>query len=278
MFVEAAQEKPERIALAGPWRICVEHEIPLVSGEVFASWPVAPLALAPESAPGALFNGMLAPLFPFGVRGVIWYQGESDADRHATYAARFKTLIRDLRQHFATDSLWFLFVQLAGFQASGTWPMLREAQASALSEPRTGMVTAIDIGEARDIHPRNKQEVGLRLARLARAKVYGENALEAEGPSFERMQIEAGRITVHFSHARGLRSRTLGTPRGFELAAADGCFHEASARIQDQQVILESAAVPKPVAVRYAWQDDPDATLENAAGLPALPFRAGSEP
>ncbi|HEY4105435.1 MAG TPA: sialate O-acetylesterase, partial [Polyangiaceae bacterium] len=274
MFIEAAQGASERISLAGPWRICVEHEIPLVSGEIFASWPQAPLALAPESAPGTLFNGMLSPLFPYGIRGAIWYQGESDADRHATYAAHFRAFIRDLRRHFAQDPLWFLFVQLAGFRASGTWPMLREAQASALSEPCAGMVTAIDIGEARDIHPRNKREVGSRLARLARAKVYGEPTLEAEGPTFEHMQVEAARVTLHFSHAKGLRSRTPGAPRGFEVAAADGIFHEASARIHGDEVSLECAAVPEPVAVRYAWHDDPDATLENEAALPALPFRA----
>jgi sialate O-acetylesterase len=273
--MQARLEAGESIPLAGPWRIAVEHEIPLISGDVFAGYPAPPLALALHNAPGALFNGMLAPIIRYGVRGAIWYQGETDADQHASYGARFLAFIRDLRRRTGDPSLWFFFVELAGFQTSGSWPFLREAQASVLAEPRIGRATAIDIGDAGDIHPRNKQEVGRRLALLARARVYGERELEDSGPSFERMQIEGSRVTLQFSHARGLRSRDAETLRGFELAGKDGNFQAARARIvAGAQVELEAERVFSPVAVRYAWQDCPDATLENDAQLPAFPFRA----
>jgi sialate O-acetylesterase len=270
-----AQVAGERIALAGPWRIAVEHEIPLISGDVFAGFPAPPLALALHNAPGALWNGMLAPVIAYGMRGVIWYQGETDAEQHQSYGARFLAFIRDLRQRIGDPSLWFFFVELAGFQTSGSWPFLREAQASVLGEPHTGRATAIDLGEAGDIHPRNKQEVGRRLALLARTRVYGERELEDSGPIFEHIQIEGARVTLQFGHARGLRSRDAEVVRGFELAGKDGNFLPARARIvAGSQVVLEAEQVSQPVAVRYAWQDCPDATLENAARLPAFPFRA----
>jgi sialate O-acetylesterase len=274
MFAQGAAGEGERIPLAGPWRIAVEHEIPLVSGDVFASWPAPPLALALQNAPGALFNGMLAPIIPYGLRGVIWYQGESDAEQHATYGARFIAFIRDLRRRFADPELCFLYVELAGFRASGTWPWLREAQASALLEPHTYRATAIDIGAADDIHPRNKREVGRRLALCARARVYGERELEDSGPIFEGLEVEGERVILHFSHAAGLRARGGGAARGFELSEDGEHFEPASARIDGDRVVLVSERIRAPHAVRYAWADYPDATLENALGLPAFPFRA----
>jgi sialate O-acetylesterase len=273
MFIEPLLGQRDRISLATPWRFCVEHEIPLVSGTDFGGWPGAPAALALQNAPGALFNGMLAPLFPYGLRGVIWYQGESDADHYATYGARFLAFIRDLRRRFGDPSLWFLFVELAGFRASGSWPFLREAQASVLGEPNMARATAIDIGDAEDIHPRNKQEVGRRLALLARSRAYGERGLEDSGPIFERLQVEGREISVHFTHAAGLRARAPGTLRGFELADASGRFRIARARIVDARVVLDCDEVSAPCAVRYGWDDCPDGTLENGAGLPAFPFR-----
>jgi sialate O-acetylesterase len=278
MFAQGAAGEGERIPLSGPWRIAVEHEIPLVSGEVFASWPAPPLALALQNAPGALFNGMLAPIIPYGLCGVIWYQGEADVEQHATYGARFVAFIRDLRRRFADPQLCFLFVELAGFRANGTWPWLREAQASALREPHTFRATAIDIGAATDIHPRNKREVGRRLALLARARVYGERELEDSGPTFERAELEGAQVTLYFSHARGLRSRAGAPLRGFELSENHRDFALAQAQLAGDTVVLTAEQVGAPRAVRYAWADYPDATLENAAGLPAFPFRAALEP
>lgn len=273
LFVETMSADRERISLAGPWRFKVEHEIPLVAVEDFGGWPSAPAALALQNAPSALFNGMLAPLIPYGLRGVIWYQGESDADRYATYGARFSAFIADLRRRFRDESLWFLFVELAGFRSSGTWPLLREAQASVLGEPHTARATAIDIGDARDIHPRNKQEVGRRLGLLARSRAYAESELEDCGPTLERLRIEGRHVTLEFSHARGLRSRAPEAVRGFELADASGVFHAARAQIDETRVVLDCELVSAPIAARYAWDDCPDATLENDAGLPAFPFR-----
>ncbi len=274
LFVETVAADRERISLAVPWRFTVEHQIPLVQVEDFGGWPAAPPALAMQNAPSALFNGMLAPVIPYGLRGLIWYQGETDADHYATYGARFSAFIADLRRRFRDESLWFLFVELAGFRASGTWPSLREAQASVLGDPYTARATAIDIGDARDIHPRNKQEVGRRLALLARARVYGERTLEDSGPTFERLQIDGHSVTIEFSHARGLRSRVTGALRGFELADGSGIFHAARARIVETRVVLECELVSEPIAARYAWDDCPDATLENDSGLPAFPFTA----
>ncbi len=275
LFIEAASGAGVRHALAGPWRYCVEHEIPLVPNAVFASWPAPPPALALESAPGTLFNGMLAPIIPDGLRGVIWYQGESDSETHASYAARFRAFIRDLRRQFSAESAWFLFVQLAGYRASGTWPLLREAQTAALAEPHTAMATTLDIGDEHDIHPKNKQEVGRRLALLARARIYGEERLADEGPQFVRAERDDSRVRIWFDHARGLHAAGAGTDvRGFELADRAGAFHRASARIAGEQVTLWSDEVPEPVAVRYAWADFPDANLTNRAQLPAVAFRA----
>jgi sialate O-acetylesterase len=167
----------------------------------------------------------------------------------------------------------FLNVQLAGFRAWPAWALLREAQADALSEPHTGMVTALDVGEASDVHPRDKQSVGYRLALLARALVYGERELPHSGPVFERAEFENETCRLHFAHANGLRSRNPNELRGFELASDDGKFHPAHARIEGASVVLRSEHVKRPRAARHAFSDYPELDLENAAGLPAFPFR-----
>ena len=263
----------QTIALNGPWRYRVEHEIPLVSGSVFANCPAPPVSLARQHAPAHLHNGMLAPLAPATLSGVLFYQGESDAETHGTYAARLRALIGDLRRLFQRDELPFLFVQLAGFRASPAWPLLREAQADALDVPYTGMATAVDLGEADSIHPRDKQGVAHRLARLARALVYGEVELPHTGPVFEHAEFSGDTCRVRFRHAAGLRSRNPNGLRGFELAGEDGRYFPADARIDGASVILRSPNVPRPRAARHAFSDFPGLDLENAAGLPALPFR-----
>lgn len=272
MFLECAASG-ERIALAGPWRLAVEREIPLLPMSVFESLPPPPLALALQHAPGALFNGMLAPLVPYGLRGALWYQGESNVDRHREYRTLFVAFMRDLRTRWGQGQFPFYYVQLANFVASPSWPRLREAQAGAEIEPETGMVVTLDVGDAHDIHPTNKQEVGRRLALLARARTYGEAALPCQGPRLERVSIEGSQARVRFASAAGLRTADGRAPRGFTLAGPDGRHVEAQAMIEGGDVILSSPEVGRPCAVRYAFSDAPDVNLQNGAGLPAAPFR-----
>jgi sialate O-acetylesterase len=274
MFVARADGQGERIPLSGSWRYQVEREIPLVAANVFQTAPAPPLALALQNAPAALFHGMIAPLLPYALRGAIWYQGESNTGRPAHYRALQVALIRDWRTRFGQGQFPFYLVQLANFRAAGDWPRLREAQAQALSEPGTGMALSLDIGDPLDIHPRNKQEVGRRLSLLALAECHGQREIESHGPRVLAVDIQGSQVRVSFAHARGLRSRDAGPVRGFALAAATGPFEPARAQIVGEQVWLECPAITEPCAVRYAWADDPDVNLENAAGLPAEPFRS----
>lgn len=278
LFLSLPNAEGERVPLSGSWRFHVEHALPLVPNEVFQSYPSPPELLAQHQQPAALFNGMLAPLVPFGLRGFLWYQGESDVERHSLYRARQIALIRDLRTRFGQGQLPFYFVQLAGFRATAEWPFLREAQAESLSEPETAMATAVDLGEPLDIHPKNKQEVGRRLANLALCRAYGCSDVACLGPTLARTQIAGAHVTVHFAHASGLRTRGGGSATGFELAGPDRVYHPAHAVLQGETAVVGSELVAAPVAVRYAFSDDPLGNLENAAGLPALPFRTDPWP
>jgi sialate O-acetylesterase len=262
----------ERIALSGPWRVAVEREIPLVPMGVFESFPAPPLALAQQHTPAALFQGMTAPLIPYAIRGAIWYQGESNVTSHERYRDQMRALIRDYRTRWGQGQFPFHYVQLASFRATEDWPRLREAQAEALSEPATGMVVTLDIGDPNDIHPRNKREVGRRLALVARARTYGE-ALVHEGPRLLGVDIAGSSARVRFTNAAGLATSDAQPPRGFTLAGADGKAWPAHAVIDGESVVLSHPRVPAPRAVRYAFSDAPDVNLQNAAGLPAWPFR-----
>ncbi|MBK9990544.1 MAG: 9-O-acetylesterase [Verrucomicrobia bacterium] len=262
------------ISLAGEWRYSVEREVPLVPGSVYATAPAIPPLLAPQNNPAYLFNAMIAPFVGYGIRGAIWYQGEANVDVAQTYRARFTAMIRDWRTRWGQGDFPFYFVQLANFNATPGWPYLREAQTQTLAEPATGMAVILDIGNPTDIHPRNKHDVGLRLALLARAKTYGENNLEFSGPTLARVEIVNSSARVHWEHATGLRTRDGATAvKGFALAGADGVFHPADAEIDGASVIVSSVNVPAPEFVRYAWADNPETNLENAASLPAAPFR-----
>jgi sialate O-acetylesterase len=247
------------------------------------NYPVEPalskLIDSPNKA-ALLFNGMIHPLLSFRIKGAIWYQGESNADRSAQYRTLFPSLIRDWRAQWGYE-FPFLFVQLAGLgrnkpdPAEYPWAELREAQSMALSLPNTGMATAIDVGDENDIHPRNKQDVAHRLM-LAAAKVaYGENNIVYDGPTYKSMQIEGSRVRIKLS--------TLGSGfvvknkydyiQGFEIAAADGKFRWAQALQDGQDIVVFNHAISQPVAVRYDWMNTPDGNLFNTEGLPALPFR-----
>ena len=242
--------------------------------------PAPPKPLLPKYGnswqPAALFNGMIAPLTPFPIRGVIWYQGESNAspERAPLYAHLFQTLILDWRKAWNQNDMPFLFVQLANFKAGphSAWPALRDAQKQALSLPNTGMAVTIDIGNPNNIHPTDKQDVGLRLALAADALVYG-HKVEYSGPLYSRAAPENGAMRVWFDHAGNLTAKG-GALAGFEIAGADRVFVAASARIEKDSVVVSNPAVPAPVHVRYGWADDPHCNLYNGDGLPASPFQS----
>lgn len=226
-------------------------------------------------APAALFNGMIAPLTPFGIRGVIWYQGEANSGPRAPlYAHLFQTMISDWRRAWDEGDFPFLFVQIADWntEPDGRWPEVRDAQRQALALRNTGMAVTIDIGDPVDIHPKNKLDVGLRLARAARAISYGEK-LEWSGPLYRQLTREDHALRVWFDHAAGLTAKG-GPLVGFEVAGADGKYVAADAKIDGLSVIVSNSAVPEPVSVRYAWAPNPGCNLYNREGLPASPFQA----
>ena len=227
-------------------------------------------------APAALYNGMIAPLTPYAIRGVIWYQGEANSgpDRAPLYARVFQTMIRDWRNAWGEGDFPFLFVQIANWNTSpeGLWPEVRNAQRQALALRNTGMAVTIDIGDPDDIHPKNKQDVGLRLALAARAITYGEK-IEWSGPLYRQVTQEEHALRVWFDYADGLMAKGA-TVAGFEVAGADGKYSAADAKIDGISVIVSSAAVPTPVSVRYGWAANPTCNLINKEGLPASPFQA----
>jgi sialate O-acetylesterase len=243
--------------------------------------PVPPRPGAPEgpghqNTPAGLWNGMIAPLVPYAIRGVIWYQGEANAgsDIHAyQYRRLFATMIEDWRNRWGEGDFPFLFVQLANFKTNGRWAVLRESQTEALRLANTGMAVAIDIGESGDIHPKNKQDVGLRLALAARAIAYHQTGIEYSGPVFRTAVPENGAMRVYFTHADGMTAKD-GSLRGFEIAGADGKFYAADAKVDGATALVSSPSVTSPVTVRYGWADDPGCNLVNYAGLPAVPFRS----
>ncbi|MFP5229296.1 MAG: sialate O-acetylesterase [Acidobacteriota bacterium] len=228
-------------------------------------------------APAALFNGMIAPLTPFPIRGVIWYQGESNTDamRYPIYGRLFRALIQDWRRAWGEGNFPFLYVQIANYRTGPAdhWPEVREAQREALDLVNTAMAVTIDIGDPDNIHPADKQDVGDRLALAARAIAYSE-PVEYSGPLFRSMRREGAQLRVEFDHAgTGLVMRG-GELTGFEIAGADGRFVPATAKIDGASVLLSSPAVPLPEQARYGWADNPACNLYNSAGLPASPFRS----
>ena len=224
-----------------------------------------------------LFNGMIAPVIPFAIRGAIWYQGESIVDANKggieLYPHVQATLVRDWRQLWGEGDFPFYIVQLAGQEAASNSPLVREAQAAILSLKNTGMAVATDIGEAKNVHPKNKQDVGDRLARIALANVY-RHKIEFSGPVYDSIKIEGDKIRVKFSRADGLVARD-GILKWFTLAGADGKFVPANAQIDGKTVVVSSPEISAPLAVRYAWVNFPNGGhLYNSAGLPAAQFRS----
>jgi sialate O-acetylesterase len=224
-----------------------------------------------KNEPTVLFNAMIAPLQSFPVKGIIWYQGESNCDRGRQYRELFPRLIADWRRGWGLGDLPFLFVQIA---PSKYWtPEIREAQLLTLTKSRnTAMIGTADIGDANDMHPAQKAPVGERLALAARALAYGEK-IEYSGPLFAGMKIKRSRAIISFTHAGGGLVAAGGALKGFTLAGADGKFVPAKAAIKGSTVVVSSDEVKAPVAVRYGWAAAPDVNLFNQAGLPASPFR-----
>lgn len=235
--------------------------------------------------PTGLYNAMIAPVAPYGIAGAIWYQGESNASRAYQYRKLFPAMIRCWRETWGQGDFPFIWVQLANFMkrqpepGESAWAELREAQTMTLSLPKTGQAIAIDIGEADDIHPRNKQDVGIRLCLVAQHMHYGDKDVVASGPTYKSMSIKGSQVTLTFTDIGGGLMTRDGLPlAGFAVAGADRKFHWAQAKIVGSTVVVSCDAVENPVAVRYGWADNPNCNLYNAAGLPAGPFRTDNWP
>lgn len=235
-----------------------------------------------RNSPAALYNGMIHPLVPMALRGFCWYQGEQNELRGWQYRDLFTMLIRDWRRQWQAE-LPFYYVQLANFHERHTtpvealWAELREAQDMALRLPHTGMAVTTDIGLGHDVHYPNKQEVGRRLGLIALADTYGRDVV-CSGPRYESYSIEDNRIAVKFSNAHGGLVCRGGKLTEFAIAGIDHKYHNANARIEGDRVVVWSDEVDYPIAVRYGWQDNPEVTLFNGAGLPAAPFRTDDWP
>lgn len=228
--------------------------------------------------PATLFNGMIRPLARYAIRGVIWYQGESNTTSESQarlYADQLPLLIGDWRSRWEQGQFPFLFVQLPNFQPPGEdspWALIREAMLKTLQVPHTGMAVTIDLGESNDLHPKNKLDVGRRLAALALAKVYGEKTA-CSGPLPAGHEVRGGKMVLSFQHTEGGLFAKGGELKGFVIAGEDRQWKPATARIKGDKVIVSRPSVKRPVAVRYAWAGNPACNLYNRAGLPASPFR-----
>ena len=273
--------------------------------------PPRPVAPKPPKAPVdpihnnqvscALFNGMISPLIPYGIKGAIWYQGEANALESEVYRAELPALIKDWRTHWNQGDFPFIVVQLPNFMArqadpgESAWASMREAQATALSLPNTGLVVTVDLGEAGNIHPADKVDVGQRLALMAQSVAYGQQDAVSSGPTYKSFAVEGNKVRILFDHVGGglaigtapehyylVEKQPVPAPAaaltGFAVAGADNKFVWANSVIDGNSVVVNSDAVPAPVSVRYAWADNPACNLYNKEGLPAMPFRTDSLP
>lgn len=298
MSAEALSRDPSAETIHARWEQAIEDYPTMRSRyEVdLAAWEAAKLAAEnagevfkqrrPAKVPdplggrrlAGLYNGMIHPLHRVGLRGILWYQGEANGERGGEYRTLFPNMIEQWRRDFQQGDLPFGFVQLPNCERHGrdpsgeAWAHLREAQAGALRLPATGMAVTIDVGNPKNVHPKNKQDVGLRLSLWARATLLGEPVAYA-GPRFNGVEREGRQLRVRFLEAAGLTA-TNGVLTGFEVADGTRTFVPATARLDGQTVMVSAPGIETPVAVRYAWENAPQASLFNAAGLPAAPFRS----
>ncbi|MCC9064555.1 sialate O-acetylesterase [Flavobacterium piscisymbiosum] len=259
----------ETISLAGDWKYNIGADI--------KDLPAKPYLAQGQNRPSAIYNAMIAPLIDYKIKGVIWYQGESNAERAHQYQKLFPLLINDWRDKFKDKNLPFFFVQLANYKqqkeqpGDSDWAELREAQFKALKLSNTGMAVTTDIGNGEDIHPKNKQDVGGRLASIALAKVYN-TKIDYSGPLYKSYNIKGNTVTVDFDFNKNIKARD-DTLKGFSIAGSDQKFYWAVAKVVNGKVEVYAQEVLNPVAVRYNWADNPDGNLTNESGLPASSFR-----
>jgi sialate O-acetylesterase len=264
----------QTLDLRGPWQY-----------KLGAAMPPTPGTTTFQYQPGGLFNGMIAPVLPYGIKGVLWYQGESNTGHPQDYQALMMSLIGDWRKHFAQSKLPFLYVQLANFMAvkpepgESGWAAVRDAQRRTLAVPHTGMAVITDAGEWNDIHPLDKQTPGHRLALAAQKVAYGDTKVVSSGPLYQGMQVGGNKVTLSFTGVgSGLVAKGSGPLKGFAIAGADKKFVWAQAKIEGNKVVVWSEQVANPTVVRYAWADNPEGVnLYNREGLPASTFTTEPE-
>ena len=267
-LVFKAGDPSERVVLSGAWQYKIGADLKNTP------WPPLSITESPN-APTVLYNAMIAPLLPYAIRGVIWYQGESNVGRERQYRTLFPALIADWRRVWGEGDFPFLFVQIAPY--SDMTPEIREAQLLTFEHTKnTAMAVTIDCGDAEDIHPAHKQPVGARLALAARALAYGEK-VEYSGPIFQSLKVKGAKSILSFTHIDGGLEAHGGPLLGFTVAGADKVFKPAQAEIRGKTVVVSSDAVSQPVAVRYGWANVPEGNLYNRDGLPASPFRSDSD-
>lgn len=264
-------------AWTSPEALAAVPELKPIVDRPVAIDPAKPPAQQNPNQRSVLYNGMLKPLVPFAIRGAIWYQGESNVGRAVQYRTLFPTMIADWRKQWGQGDFPFLFVQLAPFKYGEPHLALAElwdAQVKTLSVPNTGMAVTWDIGDVQDIHPKNKQDVGKRLALWALANTYGKSDVIYSGPLYESMAVEGSKVRIKFKHAAGgLASKENKPLTHFQIAGEDQKFVDAQATIDGETVVVESPQVSAPKAVRFAWHGLAEPNLFNKAGLPASPFR-----
>ncbi|MEI8386604.1 MAG: sialate O-acetylesterase [Verrucomicrobiota bacterium] len=303
----AGEPKADAISLSGEWSAKAEYDFPTLDPQKLGAAPQPPVnPPGPQNVASFLFNGMIHPILPYAISGVIWYQGESNASRAYQYRTAFPLMITDWRKQWNQGDFPFYFCQLANYMAKKpepgdcNWAELRAAQSQTLKLPNTGQAILIDIGESADIHPRNKKDVGERLALVALSKNY-KKSIPYSGPVYDSMKIADGKAVLTFKQAEGglvakplpetfvVKSQTNETAplvrnspasqlEGFSICGEDKKWVWADAKIQGKTVVVSSDKVPAPVAVRYAWADNPTCNLYNNAGLPASPFRTDDFP
>ena len=294
-------------SLDGEWLARAEYEFPALDAKALASAPKPPASVLGEmNCPSSIFNGMIAPILPYAIRGVIWYQGENNCRRAYQYRTAFPLMISGWRKQWNQGDFPFYFCQLANHLGKkptpdeSTWAELRDAQSVALKLPNTGQAVLVDVGESADIHPRNKKDAGERLALIALAKDFGKS-LPYSGPVFDSLKIEGHKAILTFRHTDGgliakplaatydvsskanmtaplVRNSPNSQLEGFAICGQDKQWVWADAKIEGDKVVVTSDKVAVPVAVRYAWADNPTCNLYNGANLPASPFRTDDFP